>query len=108
MKYTTLFQIASFGLIFACTSCGDDPALVAKREKQKTEIAHLNGELALIQEKLKNMRPDVSEELEEAKELGDQKAAEIAQLEGELGDLMERKRALQTEFDAYRAKYQIK
>lgn len=108
MKFPSIFRVASFGVIVACASCGEDPGLVAKRDAQKSELARLNGELALIQEKLKNMPPDVSEDLEKAKVLEEQKSAEIEQLEGELADLTERKRALQAEFDAYRAKYQIK
>lgn len=89
-------------------SCGDDPELVAKREKQKAEITKLNGELALVQEKLKNLPPDVSADLEKAKKQSEQQSAEIATLEKEIAELQGRKRALQTEFDEYRVKYQTK
>jgi peptidoglycan hydrolase CwlO-like protein len=89
-------------------SCGDDPELVAKREKQKAEINRLNGELALVQEKLKNLPPDVSADLEKAKKQSEEQTAEIAGLEKEIAELQGRKRALQTEFDEYRAKYQTK
>lgn len=92
----------------ALVSCGDDPELVAKREKQKTEITRLSGELALAQEKLKNMPPDVSEDLEKAKQEAEKQTSEIATLEKEISELQTRKRALQTEFDNYRAKYQTK
>lgn len=82
--------------------------LVAKREKQKAEISRLNGELALIEEKLKNMPPDVSEELDAARKKTEEQSAEISILEKEISGLDARKRALQSEFDSYRAKYQLK
>lgn len=90
------------------SSCGDDPLLVEKHEKQKAEITRLAGELALIEEKLKNMPPDVSEDLEKAKALSVKQTAEVARLEGEISELEDRKRSLQKEFDLYRAKYQTK
>jgi chromosome segregation ATPase len=95
-------------IAFACASCGDDPKLVAKREKQSAEIARLKGEIALIEEKLRNVPPDVSEHVEAAKKQEEQQTAEIANLEAEVTSLESRKRSLQTEFDSYRAKYQIK
>jgi peptidoglycan hydrolase CwlO-like protein len=95
-------------IAFACVSCGDDPQMVAKHEKQKAEVARLKGELALIEEKLKNMPPDVSEELDKAKKQADAQTAEVAKLEAEISELEGRKRSLQDEFDKYRAKYQVK
>lgn len=90
------------------SSCGDDPKMVEKREKQKAEITRLKGELALIDEKLKNLPPDVSSDLAEAQQLSEKQAAEVAGLEKEVAVLETRKRSLQNEFDAYRAKYQVK
>lgn len=95
-------------LALACASCGEDPKLVEKHEKQKAEVARLKGELALVEEKLKNMPADVSEDLEKAKKQSEDQAAEAAGLEKEIAALEARKRALQAEFDAYRAKYQVK
>jgi chromosome segregation ATPase len=92
----------------ACGSCGDPPELVEKRERQKTEIARLTGELALIEEKIKNIPPDVTEELEAARKNADEQTARIQVLETEIKELQERKRVLQSEFDSYRAKYQLK
>jgi len=91
-----------------CVSCSEDPKLVEKREKQKAEITRLKGELALIDEKLKNLPPDVSSELVEAKKLSEQQSAEVAVLESEVVGLESRKRALQSEFDAYQRKYEVK
>ncbi len=98
--------LALFAL--SCASCGDDPKLVEKREKQKAEIARLKGELALIEEKLKSLPPDVSKDLAEAQQLSEKQSAEVAGLENEVAVLEARKRSLQSEFDAYRAKYQVK
>lgn len=90
------------------TSCSEDPKLVEKREKQKAEIIQLKGELSFIEEKLKTMPPDVSEELAEAKKVAATQADEVTQLETEVATLEGKKAALQGEYDAYRAKYQVK
>jgi peptidoglycan hydrolase CwlO-like protein len=89
----------------ALTSC-EDPQLVEQREKQKTEISRLKGELALIDEKLKNLPPDVSADLAEAKLISTKQSEEIANLEAEIAALEGRKQALQNAYDAYRVKYQ--
>ena len=107
-----MFFRGSFSLIvliaLSCASCGDDPKLLEKREQQKAEITRLKGELALIEEKLKNLPPDVSTDLTEAKKLSDKQTAEVAELEKEVAGLDARKRLLQSEFDAYKAKYELK
>jgi hypothetical protein len=95
-------------LAISLTACRENPVLVEKREKQKVEITRLNGELSLLEEKLKNMPPDVSDDLAKAKIQTEEQAAEVARLETEITALEARKRALQREFDAYRAKYQLK
>ena len=105
------FPRSAFIPLFAAvllSSCGEDPQLVEKHEKQKAEITRLSGEIALIGEKLKNMPPDVTEDLEKAKELAVKQEADVARLEGEISELEDRKRSLQKEFDLYRAKYQTK
>lgn len=108
MKYPTFVRFISAIVAISCVSCGDDPKLVEKRDRQKAEIARLTGELALIEEKLKNMPADVSEDLATAKKEAERQAAEIARMESELTELAARKRTLQAEFDAYRVKYQLK
>lgn len=92
----------------AIVSCGDDPELVAKLEKQRAEIADIKGDLEIIDEMLKQLPPDVTDELEEAKKVSEKQSAEVAELEAEVRALEEKKRALQTEFDAYQVKYQAK
>jgi chromosome segregation ATPase len=108
MKHPLRLCLLPLFIAFTCASCGDDPQLVAKREKQKAEIARLKGEIALVEEKLKNVPPDVSEEVATAKKQEEEQSAEIAKLEAEVTSLEARKRSLQTEFDSYRAKYQVK
>jgi len=108
MRYSSLPRLIPVSIALCCVCCQDDPKLVEKREKQKTEIANLSGELALIEEKLKNMPPDLSSELEKAKKQADKQTAEIARMETEISELEARKRSLQNEFDSYRAKYQVK
>ena len=98
--------VVSLSLLFS--SCGDDPKLVEKREKQKIELTRLKGELALVEEKLKNIPPDVSTELAEAKKLSEKQSAEVADLEREIAVLEMRKLSLQGEFEAYQAKYKVK
>lgn len=98
--------LAATGLL--CASCGEDPKLVEKHNRQQAEIARLKGEIALLEEKLKSMPPDVSQELETARKRSAEQSAAVAELEREVGELNQRKRALQSEFDSYRAKYQIK
>jgi hypothetical protein len=95
-------------LVLALTSCGDDPVMVEKREKQRAEIIKLKGELALIDERIKIMPPDVSEELTVAKQVAAKNAAEVAELETEVAALEAKKRAVQEEFDTYRIHYQAK
>ncbi len=95
-------------LALTLTSCGDDPVMVEKREKQRTEIIKLKGELALIEERIKVMPPDVSEELAIAKQVAAKNAAEVTELETEVASLETRKRSLQDQFDAYRIRYQAK
>jgi peptidoglycan hydrolase CwlO-like protein len=103
-SYAPLFVVTCSVLV----ACGDDPQLVAKREQQKAEIAKLKGELALIEEKLKNLPPDISDELKTTRELAEKQQSEVAGLEKEVAALEERKRTLQSEFDSYKVKYQLK
>jgi hypothetical protein len=107
IKRPSIFLILP-AIALCCVSCGDDPKLVEKREKQKAEIARLKGELALIEEKLKDLPPDVTTELAQARKRAEEQTAEVAKLEAEVTELGSRKRSLQKEFDAYRAKYQVK
>jgi predicted nucleic acid-binding Zn-ribbon protein len=107
MFYRSQF-LSVFIIAFSGASCGDDSKLVEKREMQKIEITRLKGELALFEEKLKNLPPDVSMDLKDARQLFEKQAAAVAGLEKEVEDLEAQKQALQSKFDAYRVKYQAK
>ena len=98
----------AFLAVLCFVSCTEDRQLVAKREKQKAEIIQLKGELALIEEKLKSLPPDVSKELTEAKKQFAKQSAEVEGLESEIAGLEAAKRSLETEFEAYQRKYQTK
>ena len=104
-------QFILLATLLACAgpSCKkeEDPKLIEKREQQQVEIARLKGELALLEEKLKNVPPDVTAELADITQQTELKAAEVTKLEAEKAGLEARKLALQKEFDAYRAKYPI-
>lgn len=108
MKSQRLLYSLTIAFALFSQSCGDDPALVEKREKQKAEIARLRGELAMIDEKLKNLPPDVSTELAGAELLHEKHTAELASLESEITTLEARKRSLTAEYDAYKIKYSVK
>ena len=92
-------------IALACVSCKDDPKLVAQRDKQKAEIAQLKGELTVLEGKLKNLPPDVTKDLEEAKDVANELAREVKELEDEVAELDREMRASQGKLDAYKAKY---
>lgn len=108
MKHLARVRLFLLLIPILLPACGEDPALVEKRAKQKDEITRLTNELNLIEEKLKNMPEDVSEELKKARKNAEQQMEEVAKLEAQITVLDERKRILQSEFDSYRAKYQAK
>jgi cell division protein FtsB len=88
-------------------SCRENPELVRKREEQRAEIKRLEGEIALIDEKLKAIPVIHEDDLAKArKELESQKH-ETARLEQEISDLEGRKRQLEKEFAAYKVKYRV-
>lgn len=95
-------------LALALASCKDDPALVEKRDKQRAEVIKLKRELVTLEERVKNMPPDVSEDLAAAKEVEAKNNAEVKALETEVAALEAKRRSLQEEFDAYRIRYQAK
>lgn len=106
------FQFLCHSLILAAAvssvSCGDDPKMVEKRDQQKAEITRLKGEVALIDEKLKNLPPDVTEELNAAKKIAESQSAEVAKLEEEVAALEEKKRSIESDFQAYQLKYKVR
>lgn len=92
----------------ALVSCDrEDPALLQKKNDQAKEIIRLKGEILILEEKVQNMPPDVSAELEtRRKEIASQEAA-IKDLEANVKELEQRKLELQREFDAYKGKYRL-
>lgn len=100
--FTTAPMIAL--LAMASVSC-EDPKLVEKRDSQKAEITKLRGEIALIEEKLKSLPPDVTGDLEVARSLANKQKEEIESLEKEVAELNDKREALEAEYEAYQVKY---
>ena len=103
-----LICLLFLGVAFGCVSCGDDPKLEEKHERQKAAIVRLRAEVALIEEKLKNLPPDVSADLRLAEKKAEEQQAGIVRLQAEISALQARKIALQKEYDRYRAKHPLK
>ena len=99
---------ACFATALSISSCGDDPELVKKTQEQQAEITRLRGEVALIDEKLRNLPADKSSELAEAKKVAETQTAEIKALEEEIASLEARKKSIDEEFKAYQRKYAVR
>jgi outer membrane murein-binding lipoprotein Lpp len=111
MKLLDARRLRPAAALLAClvvASCGDKPELVAKREQQNAEIHKLDGELAILQDKLDHMPADRSDELKKLKEDSSANKAAIANLESEISDLEAQRKALQDKFDEYRHKYVVR
>lgn len=95
-------------LCLAFSSCSDDPELVRQREEQKVEISKLEGELAILEEKLEQVPKDRSEEVTTLKQDAETNRTKVAELESEI-DALERKKAdTEKQHEAYRRKYVLR
>jgi hypothetical protein len=104
-----LANLAAIGcLLLTLCSCKEDPELVRKREEQQSEIKRLQGELQIIQEKLKDIPPDKTKELIVAKGEADAQALEIERLEKEVAALEVKKKEIEGKFSDYKKKYPLK
>jgi chromosome segregation ATPase len=88
-------------------SCGDDPALVKKRQEQKNEIARLEGENQLLLEQLGSLPENRATELKEIEAKTQKQTTELEQLELEISQLEIKKRTLQQDFESYQRQYPI-
>lgn len=103
-----LLQVtACIGTCLFLSSCGDDPELVKKREQQKSEIARLEGEVALLTEKLSTLPPDRSNELADMKKKVEMQTAELEKLDTEIVALEAKKRILENDYEEYKKKYPV-
>jgi chromosome segregation ATPase len=106
MSYRPLPLILA-GLPMILGSCRENPELVRQREEQRAEIKRLGGEIALLEERLKDI-PNVREEdLSKAREEVATQEREIVRLEEDISGLELRKRQLEKEFAAYKVKYRV-
>lgn len=103
----TAFLVPLCGLAALVSSC-ESPELARKRDKQALEIARLRNELALTEEKLKDIPEDRSEELIEIEATAKAQQEEIDQLEAEIADLEVKKKAAEKELSEYKSKYVIR
>lgn len=100
--------LAGLSALFLLVSCGDDPELVRKREEQRAEILRLEGELAVLQEKMSDIPPDRSAELEELKQDIEESKTKAEGLEDEIARLEKEKQEVERELDSYRRKYVVR
>ena len=98
----------ALALCLVFSSCGDDPELVRQREEQKVEISKLEGELAILEEKLEQVPPDRSEEVEQLKADAETNRAQIAEVEAEIETLEKKKAEIEKQHEAYRRKYVVR
>lgn len=98
----------AIGAVFLTTSCREDPELVKKHSEQQAEIAKLNGELIMLEERLKNVPPDQSAELNKTAAEADKLEAEHDLLSSEVAALEAEHKALLQKYADYKRKYAIR
>ena len=89
-------------------SCGEDAELVRKHGAQEAEVAKLRGELALLEERLKNIPEDHSAQLKEAQEKQVKLEAELEGLNNEIGALEEKRKKLLEDYANYQQRYVVR
>lgn len=105
MKLIPFLIVAAFGAVLS--SC-DSPELVRKRDQQALEITKLKGELSVVEERLKDIPPDRTEDLSVIEQEAKTQQEEITKLEGEIKDLEAKKESVEKEFQEYKRKYVIR
>jgi chromosome segregation ATPase len=100
--------VGAFALSLALAACSDDPELVRQREQQKVEISKLEGELAFLEEKLEQVPPDRSAEVEQLKQDAEANRGQVADLEAEIESLERKKEEIVKQHEAYRRKYVVR
>lgn len=105
---TALLRPAALALVcLSFSSCGDDPALVLQRDKQKEELKRLDGELKLLQEKINQIPPDRSTEISKLKLQSEEQQGQITALELDIERLQKEKAEVEKQHEAYRRKYVV-
>jgi peptidoglycan hydrolase CwlO-like protein len=106
---TSLPRPAALALLcLAFSSCGDDPALVIQRDKQKAELVRLDYELKMLQEKIDQIPPDRSSEISKLKVESEDQQGKITALEQEIERLQAEKAEVEKKHEAYRRKYVVR
>jgi septal ring factor EnvC (AmiA/AmiB activator) len=102
-----LIPLLLAGLPLVLSACRENPELVRKREEQRAEIKRLEGEIALMEEKLKNIPETREEDLAKARQELEAQNQESTRLEQDISGLESRKRQLEKEFTDYKVKYRV-
>lgn len=108
LQFRTLRPVGSLMLCLAFSSCSDDPELVRQREEQKVEISKLEGELAILDEKLEQVPKDRSQEVLQLKQDAEANRTQVAELESEIEALERKKAEIEKDHEAYRRKYVLR
>ena len=106
MSFSKVCQLAAAPALIL-VSC-ESKDLTRKKEKQSIEITRLKGELNLIEEKLRNLPPDKSQELATAEVEAESQQEELKELEAEDISLEGKKRDLENQIEDYKRKYAIR
>lgn len=106
MKNSILLSVGA-AFVVILSSC-DSPEMVRQRDEQALEITKLRGELAVIEEKLKDLPADKTADLATIEEEAKTQQEEITKLEAEIKDLEENKKSVEKEFEDYKRKYVIR
>lgn len=99
-------MIAVSLLFLSCDS--EDSALIQRHGEQQAEIAKLDGELSLLQARLKNIPVDQSSELNNTIEEGEKLETELSQLKANVVSLEAEHKELTEKFEDYKRKYSIR
>jgi septal ring factor EnvC (AmiA/AmiB activator) len=105
---THLTRYGAAALCMFVISCNEDPELVRKHGEQEAEIAKLEGEITLMEERIKYLPPDQSSELAAAEQETRKLEAEQKQLADEVARLEEERDALKQQYEEYRRKYAVR
>lgn len=104
----TLLPCTAAAFFALCLSSCDSPELAKKRDQQLLEIAQLKGELTLVEEKLKTVPADRSDELAALQAEVAAQQAVAKKLEAEVAELDAKKRTLEKDFTEYKSKYVVR
>jgi septal ring factor EnvC (AmiA/AmiB activator) len=108
MQFSISKKIILIVTPFFFCACSEDSELVKKHGEQEVELAKLRGELALIEEQIKNMPQDQSAEVKKFKEKQSKLETELNVLDSEVAKLEAEKKKLERDYEEYRRRYVVR